>query len=260
MENSHELTEADKKKMVSDGVFWVLAQEQKHPVFKRADVLKNIGIAQKGAIRDELWDCIRRDLKRIFGYVLHESTQKKGEYYLVNKIPDAPNGKMKHLKFNDEDIAHHGLLTTILTLIYMNNEVIKSDTLENFLIKMKLWDSSVGKKDRSRFGEVDPSVVKIFGDVKGELIDKEWVKRRYIEYTKVQDCDPDNPQYEYRWGERAHIEFDKKDILKFVAKIYDKPVSAFCDQYQKIIREEGDDVFGEEGENEQPKAEAMETE
>ena len=67
--------------------------------------------------------------------------------------------------------------------------------------------------------QVDPSVVKIFGDVKRELIDKEWVKRRYIELTKVQDCDPDNPQFEYRWGERATIEFDKKDILKFVAKV-----------------------------------------
>ena len=67
--------------------------------------------------------------------------------------------------------------------------------------------------------QVDPSVVKIFGDVKRDLIDKEWTRRRYIEMTKVQDCDPDNPQFEYRWGERATIEFEKKDILKFVAKV-----------------------------------------
>ena len=67
--------------------------------------------------------------------------------------------------------------------------------------------------------QVDPSVIKIFGDVKRDLIDKEWTRRRYIEMTKVQDCDPDNPQFEYRWGERATIEFEKKDILKFVAKV-----------------------------------------
>ena len=78
--------------------------------------------------------------------------------------------------------------------------------------------------------QVDPSVVKIFGDVKRELIDKEWVKRRYIELTKVQDCDPDNPQFEYRWGERATIEFEKKDILKFVAKVI------FC-QYYLVIQQ-----------------------
>ena len=57
----------------------------------------------------------------------------------------------------------------------------------------------------------------------------------------------------------ANIEFDKKDILKSVANIYDKPVSAFCDQYQKIRREKGEDVFEEEGEIEQPKAEAIQT-
>ena len=67
--------------------------------------------------------------------------------------------------------------------------------------------------------QVDPSVIKIFGDVKRDLIDKEWTRRRYIDVTKVQDCDPDNPQFEYRWGERATIEFEKKDILKFVAKV-----------------------------------------
>ena len=79
-------------------MFWILAQEQKHPVFKRADVLKSIGIVQKGQhLREQLWDSISRDLKRIFGYILRESTQKKGEFFLFNSIPDGPNGKMKHL-------------------------------------------------------------------------------------------------------------------------------------------------------------------
>lgn len=32
-------------------------------------------------------------------------------------------------------------------------------------------------------------------------------------------------------------------MLKFVAKVYDKPVTAFRDQYEEILMEEGDDVF-----------------
>ena len=32
-------------------------------------------------------------------------------------------------------------------------------------------------------------------------------------------------------------------MLKFVAKVYDKPVTAFRDQYEEILIEEGDDVF-----------------
>ena len=44
-------------------------------------------------------------------------------------------------------------------------------------------------------------------------------------------------------GERARFEFRKSDMLKFVAKVYDKPVTAFRDQYEEILMEEGDDVF-----------------
>ena len=149
--------------------------------------------------------------------------------------------------------AKHGLLVIILSLIYMNNEVIKDDTLELFLEKMKLS----GKKDRSSIGDptVDPSKVTLFGDVRNQLIDKDWVKRRYIDITKIDSDDPFNPQYEYRWGERAKKQFDKKDILNFVAKIYEKPVKAFSDQYQMI----GPHNFVEETSTDQSTDEAMET-
>ena len=90
-------------------MFWILAQEQKHPVFKRADVLKSIGIVQKSQnLREDLWNSIARDLKRIFGYILRESTQKKGEYYLFNSIPDGQNEKLKHLvSFKLKHLTYH---------------------------------------------------------------------------------------------------------------------------------------------------------
>ena len=142
----------------------------------------------------------------------------------------------------------------------MNNEVIKNDILEFFLVKMKLLDSNFvsGRKYRSSIGSstVDPSMVTLFGDVKNQLIDRDWVKQRYISITKVDSDDPDNPQFEYRWGERAKLEFDKKDILNFVAKIYDKPVKAFSDQYQKI----GPHNFVQETSTNQSTDQAMETE
>ena len=42
--------EADMNKMVSDGVFYILAQQKKQPIFKRRAVLKSIGIVQKSKI------------------------------------------------------------------------------------------------------------------------------------------------------------------------------------------------------------------
>ena len=167
--------------------------------------------------------------------------------------------KKKKLKIYNYFLFHttakHGLLVIILSLIYMNNEVIKTDTLELFLEKMKLNFAS-GRKDRSRIGDaiVDPSMVTLFGDVKN-LIDKDWVKHRYLTKIDVDLDDPNNPQSEYRWGERAKKEFDKKDILNFVAKIYEKPVKAFSDQYQMI----GPHNFVEETSTDQSTDEAMET-
>ena len=135
-------------------------------------------------------------------------------------------------------IAKHGLLVIILSIIYMNNEVIKNDTLEAVLEKMKILESNdvSGRKYRKSIGNsaVDPSMITLFGDVKNQLIHKDWVKRRYIDITKIVSDDFDHPKFEYRWGERAKKEFDKKDILNFVANIYDKPVKAFKDQYQEI--------------------------
>ena len=108
MENTNSMDnwdEADMKKMVSDGVFYILAQQKKKPIFKRRAVLKSIGIVQKSKILKEvLWRSIIEELNEIFGYKLEESNVKKGEFYLLNSISSDPqNVKLQHLKFTDEE-------------------------------------------------------------------------------------------------------------------------------------------------------------
>ena len=107
MENTNSMDnwdEADMKKMVSDGVFYILAQQKKKPFFKRRAVLKSIGIVQKSKILKEvLWRSIIEELNEIFGYKLEESNVKKGEFYLLNSISDPQNVKLQHLKFTDEE-------------------------------------------------------------------------------------------------------------------------------------------------------------
>ena len=96
--------DADMNKMVSDGVFYILAQQKKQPIFKRRAVLKSIGIVQKSKILKEvLWRSIIEELNEIFGYKLEESNVKKGEFYLLNSISDPQNVKLQHLKFTDEE-------------------------------------------------------------------------------------------------------------------------------------------------------------
>lgn len=50
--------------------------------------------------------------------------------------------------FSEEEQAQNGLLFVVLSVIYMNNEVIKQEALFNFLQKLKLWEEDIGKRDR----------------------------------------------------------------------------------------------------------------
>lgn len=239
--------EKDIPTLVSDAVFFILAQEQKHPAFKKADIFKNIGLTGRSKdLQDRSWTKVIHELKDVFGYDMIESESRKGTFYLINKIQDSEKPADRHLKFTDQEKAHHGLLMVVLSVVYMNNGVIKDDALFQFLQKMRLWDEEVAKRDRVSMGatSVDPSIIEQFGDIKN-LINKEWCQRlHYLTCTKVDDgSDPDVQQFEYRWGERAEHEFKKSDILKFVAHVYDKPVKAFGDQYEEILKDEGEEVF-----------------
>ncbi len=51
--------------------------------------------------------------------------------------------------------------------------------------------------------------------------------------------------FEYSWGPRAKAEIKHSDILKFVARVYEKNVSEFRDQFEQIKEEEGEDIFND---------------
>ena len=111
-----------RERWISDSVFFILAQEQKHPVFKKADIFKNVGLTgRQRDVQENIWHSVTRNLKQIFGYQLKESEKTKGCYYLLNEIQDSNDTNMRHLKFTDKEKAHHGLLMVVLSTVYMNN-------------------------------------------------------------------------------------------------------------------------------------------
>ena len=73
--------ESDRKKLVTDAVFFILSQEQKRPIFKKADVMKAIGLTgRSAAIQDQIWKSSRSELLETFGYKMVETSDKKGEF------------------------------------------------------------------------------------------------------------------------------------------------------------------------------------
>jgi len=232
------LNEQDKKKFVKDAIFHVITQESKRPVLKRADIFKAIGLTNRN-VQVEILAATIKDLKEVFGYELKEledpkDGKKKGNYILVNTIEESSVENLRHLKLTEKEEASLGLLTVVLSVIYMNNNLIKEEALFTFLENLGLCDKDPTKRDHEDFGNIK------------NLIDKEWCqKHHYIQMEKDENSNPDQPQFIYSWGERANVEVKKSEILKFVAEIYEKNPSEFTEQYENIVNEEGEEVFGQ---------------
>ena len=133
------LNEQDKKKFIKDAIFHILAQECKRPLLKKADIFNAIGLTGHAkTLQAEILRHTVDDLKEVFGYELKElddvkDKKKKGHLILVNTIEDSSVEDLRHLKLSEKEEAHLGLLTVVLSVIYMNNNSIKEDALFGFL-------------------------------------------------------------------------------------------------------------------------------
>eukprot|EP00093_Oithona_nana_P008562 08562.XXX_56138_59555_1 [CDS] Oithona nana genome sequencing. len=248
-----DFSNADKEKLITDAVFYVLSQEQKRPIFKKGDVMKAIGLTGRNAgIQDQIWNQARKELLVTFGYQMAETSDRKG-FLMLNTILDDADEEERHLEFSDDEYAHQGLLLVVLSVIHMNNGCVKQEALFEFLKKMQLYDDDTSRRfsvpTSSHRNEVN------FGDVKNLIEDKWGKKQHYIHFYKDDTCDADRPQNLYEWGERANCEIKKSDILKFVAYIYNKNVDEFSEEYKKII-DEDPNAFKEPEDNEEDEQES----
>lgn len=238
-----DLTEDDKKKFVSDAVFYILVQEQRRTLIRKGELMKSIGLTGRSKdLQDWTFRHAALKLHRVFGILVKEVAELKG-YVLVNQLED--EAQAQHLSWHHKDKVQMGLLYTILAVIYMSNgRVVNQEVLFGFLQKLGVYEQDVGKKDRMTNNATDDDdMFDMFGDVKA-LIEKEWVaKQHYLHMKKVDTNDPENPSYEYRWGERAELELKGSDVMKFVSKIYQVHPKYFTQQFEMVREEEGVEVF-----------------
>ena len=70
---SGDLNEEDRKKLVTDAVFYIVTQEKKRPMFKKPDVFRAIGLTGRSKdLQDAIWIQAYKDVKDVFGYELKE--------------------------------------------------------------------------------------------------------------------------------------------------------------------------------------------
>ncbi|XP_064616156.1 non-structural maintenance of chromosomes element 3 homolog [Liolophura sinensis] len=212
-------SQADVDRRVSDLVKFLLIMDQKKLPIKKQDINKHVlkELSRAGPV---VLDKAKFLLRDVFGIELVELEDKqKGNYILVNSLEtDATN---PHLQWPGEDNAKFGLIIVILSLIFMNGNVISDG---------EMWH---GLK---RLG-VEPEVSHtVFGDIK-KLVTSEFVKQGYIEYNKRPNSDP--PVYDFKWGWRAREETSKKHVLDFVSQVYSMDPKQWTSQWQDVVQTEG---------------------
>ncbi|XP_077139872.1 non-structural maintenance of chromosomes element 3 homolog [Ranitomeya variabilis] len=194
---------------VGELVQYLLIRDQKKLPIKRADIVKNV-VKDYKDIYPEMLLRAKKALLDVFGFQLEEIDTKNHIYVLINKLDRVQGDGMKV----DDNTAKLGLLTVILSLIFMKGNNAKEAAIWETLRRLRI--------DPGEWHEE-------FGDVR-KLVTDEFVKQKYLEYNKILHTDP--PEYEFRWGPRAFKETTKMKILDFVSKIQQKDPKSWLTQYK----------------------------
>uniref|UniRef100_A0A8C5PIZ5 MAGE domain-containing protein n=1 Tax=Leptobrachium leishanense TaxID=445787 RepID=A0A8C5PIZ5_9ANUR len=195
---------------VGEVVQYLLVKDQKKLPIKRADIVRNV-LKEFKDIYSEVLLRAKKLLKEVFGYELVEIDVKNHTYILVNSLEHKHEDNLRV----DEGTAKLGLLTIILSLIFMKGNIAKEVTVWEMLRRLRIEP-----------GDKHPE----FGDVK-KLVTDEFVKQKYLEYIKIPNTEP--VEYEFRWGPRAFKETSKMKILEFVSKIQHKDPKSWTSQYRE---------------------------
>ncbi|CAM1308583.1 NDNL2 (predicted) [Pycnogonum litorale] len=194
------LSSSEIKKLAYDTVYYMLHVDHKKVPLKRVDINKNVLKENSRSFPPVIAEA-REILSSVFGIDLVEVKERKGLYFLINKINGTDENS--HLVWPNADKSKSGLLFVILSLIFMNGNVMTDNILWLTLKKMGVDPDSI--RPHSTFGNVK------------KLITTEFVRQLYLEYNRVEGKDP--PVYEFKWGPRADLEISKRDILGFVCHV-----------------------------------------
>ncbi|XP_069501439.1 non-structural maintenance of chromosomes element 3 homolog isoform X2 [Ambystoma mexicanum] len=178
---------------VAEVVQYLLVKDQKKMPIKRADIIKNV-VKEYKDVYSEIVNRAGKALQKVFGLQLAEIDTKNHIYILINTLERLEGDKMKV----DDGTAKLGLLTVILSLIFMKGNVAREAVIWETLRRMRL----------------DPA---------------------YLEYNRIPHTDP--VEYELRWGPRALKETSKLKILEFVSKIQNKDPKSWTSQYKEAQAE-----------------------
>ena len=174
--------------------FMLLKYQMKEPIMK-ADMLEVIMQEDEAHFPEILLQACQ-SMEMVFGLDVKELDPINHCYEVFIKLGLTYDGMR-----SDEDIVPKtGLLIFILGVIFIKGNAVPEE---------EVWKAL---NPTERYPLKDHF---LFGDLR-EIITKEFVKERYVEYRPMANSDP--PQYEFLWGPRAYAETSKLKVLEFMTK------------------------------------------
>ncbi|KAG7278452.1 hypothetical protein CRUP_038747 [Coryphaenoides rupestris] len=201
-------TQIDEK--ANELVQYFLVKDQKKLPVRRADIVKTVLKDYKN-VYPEIMRRAALTFEQVFGFKVVEIDAKNQLYILINKLEPAEEVPRDIHLSNPKT----GLLFVILSVVFMKGGVVREALVWNTLKKMQV---DPGEKHED------------FGDVK-KLVTDEFVRQRYLEYTKIPHTEP--LEHEFRWGQRADAEVSKLKILEFLGQLHNQDPKQWSQQYTK---------------------------
>ncbi|KAM9177395.1 melanoma-associated antigen B16-like [Dugong dugon] len=194
---------------------YLLLKYQMKELFTKEDMVNNVIKEYEDHFTEILLRATER-VEMVFGLDVKEVDPVSHCYVLVIKLDLTYDGMLTET----EGMPKTGLLILILGVIFMKGN---HATEEEIWQVLNMMDVYAGQKHF------------IFGEP-GNLITKEFVQEKYLEYQQLPDSDP--PQYEFLWGPRARAEISKMKLLEFLARVHGADPCSFSSQYREALKEE----------------------
>lgn len=158
---------------------------------------------------------VSKRMEMMFGLNLKQIKSGSRFYSLVSQLDLNNDGSHS----SSEGYHTNALLLPVLGVIFMNGNSISEKEIWEFVNILGIYEGTNHL---------------IFGDVK-KLLTKDLVEEQYLEYRQVPNSDP--PSYEFLWGPRARADVNKREVIKFLAKVNGACLCTFSEQYEKAMQE-----------------------
>ncbi|KAM6144006.1 melanoma-associated antigen B16-like [Erethizon dorsatum] len=194
--------------------FMLLKYQMKEPM-RKADMLEIIMQEDEAHFPEILLQACER-MEMVFGLDVKEVDPINHCYGVFIKLGLTYDG----MQSDEESVPKTGLLILVLGVIFLKGNRASEEEVWKALNLTGMYSG----EDHFLFGEPR------------EIITKEFVKEKYVEYRPVANSDP--PQYEFLWGPRAYAETSKMKVLEFLAKILGTDPCHFPFQYVEAVLED----------------------